>query len=137
MLEPQSVADLRAEAIALARVQLEDGARAATGSRASRPESWPHGKHPEVLVEEQDIDREAHEERVDGGGRAQQDAFSGGKLASPEEPPQAYQRAVCHDAFSAHDRVLSLGDDRDPAVLTAFAFSQEPHRRILRTSGRT
>ena len=61
--------------LAFAGAQLDDLARAAAACGAERPHGLVDLQHDELRVEEDDVDREAHERRVDRERRPQRDAL--------------------------------------------------------------
>jgi hypothetical protein len=71
---------------------------------APRPETAPDADDGAVAVEEDDVDREAHEPRVHRRGGAEQDPLLGSEVAPAEQTAHALQRTICQKAsFTYHD----------------------------------
>src|SRR3954471_17513037 len=79
--ELETVARPHAATLGFAARHLHDG----TGSPACRHPPWAefadHIEHALLAIKEHDVDREAHEPRVDRGGWAQPEALPGGEIA--------------------------------------------------------
>src|SRR5438874_12967198 len=82
----KTVADAQAPPLALARRQLEDRLRAppARGSPGRQPRD--DLEDLEVRIEEDGVDRKAHERRVHGRGGTEEDALTTWPLAPAEQP---------------------------------------------------
>src|SRR4051794_28581288 len=93
----------------LTRSEFEDDACSALHRHAPWAHVIAHREHPELLVEEDHVDREAHEPGVDGGGRAEQQALAGRQLAPPQKAPQAPERTVGDGAARAQHALRFVG----------------------------
>jgi hypothetical protein len=56
----------------------------------------------EIAVEEDDVDREAHERRVHGRGGAEKDSLAARQRLAPEQAAGARERRVRQDTALAH-----------------------------------
>src|SRR5215475_1432273 len=81
----QRLASLEPSAGRLARRELEDGLGAPLRGGAPRPEVVRDLEHAEPLVEEDRVDRKAHEKRVDRAGRAKEETFARIQLFASEQ----------------------------------------------------
>ena len=72
--EFEHVARSQAAACSLAAAQLEDGAGVAALAILPWAQPGDHVEDAQVGVQEDDVDREAHEPRIDGRGRTQEEA---------------------------------------------------------------
>src|SRR3712207_5384646 len=86
-------------AIRVAGLELDDGGGAAMTDHAARPHVLPNGERPAVAIEENDVDREAHAEGMDGA-TAQNEKRpplgrppAKGKPARPEPPRVSHHQA--------------------------------------------
>ena len=104
-----AVADLESAPAALAGRQLDDLARAAARHRPPRPDLVLDPDDDLVGVEEDGVDREAHERGVDAPAGPQHHALALPQVLPAEESAHAPVRPVGHDD--------ALADD--PAVLPA------------------
>ena len=104
-----AVADLEPAPARLARGQFDHLAGAAAGDRAPRPDLVLDLDHDLVGVQEDGVDREAHERGVDAPARPEDHALTLPEVLAAEE--------------AAHAPVRAVGDDDsfadDPAVLPA------------------
>jgi hypothetical protein len=67
---------------------------ATLGSRPPRRDVVGYADHLKVPVEPDGVDREAHEERVDGGSGAKKKTFPPLELVTPQEPPHTRERCL-------------------------------------------
>ena len=81
----QPIARLEAAEGGLARAELEHRTGSAHRGEASGLEVRRNPEHAELGVEEHDVDREAHEPRVDRRGRTEQQPLTGTEAPPPEE----------------------------------------------------
>ena len=98
-----AVADLESAAASLAGRQLDDLTRAATRNRAPRPDLVLDLDDDLIGVEEDGVDREAHERRVDAPAGAQHHPFALPEVLAAEQPAHAPVRAVGDDDALADD----------------------------------
>ena len=113
------VAQRETAALALARAQLHDLAGSATRRGAERPEVGDDLDHDLVGVEEDDVDREPHERRVDRPRRAEEDALARREVLLPEQaaeptPGRVGDRHRFRDdaaVFAAQSEVRDLAHD--------------------------
>ena len=69
--------------------------------------------HDQIVVEEDRVDREPHEEHVNRAGGAEQDSFTGRKAAPAEQPAHSLERARRHEQVLADDAPVLAGQDDD------------------------
>src|SRR5215218_4878200 len=74
------------------RRELEDGVRAAPGSGAPGAKIVRDPEYTQSSVQEDRIDREAHEKGVDGRGRAKEQSLARPQLIASEQSPHARDR---------------------------------------------
>src|SRR5215218_3366037 len=110
--ERQLVTDGEAAAGALARGQLEHGLRAAPGRGTPRGDAVLDPEDGEIPVEEDGVDREAHEERVNRRGGPEQEPFALLQPVSSEKPPHAGDRGIRERAALAEDRPVGPHESR-------------------------
>src|SRR5579862_344466 len=91
---------------ALPRPQLEHRFGAARRGGPPGLDRLGDAKHAAVAVEKDDIDREAHEERVHGAGRAKQHSFVRAETALAKQAAHARQRRVGDRAPLTDDRAV-------------------------------
>ena len=89
-----AVADLEAAPVALAGGELDDLARSAAGRGAPRPHLLLDRDHDLIRVEEDDVDREAHEVRVDRERGAEDHALARIQPAASHQPAHPPVRPV-------------------------------------------
>ena len=100
------------EAPALPRREFEYGGAAPTRGRSPWRQVGHDLQHPEVPIEKQDIDWEAHEARVDRRGGTEKQAFARLELGSPEQPFDPGERRGGDDAPLANRPPVSRFDPR-------------------------
>ena len=81
-----AVAERQSPALALAGPELDDLAGAPAGSRLERRQVWDDLDHDLIGVEEDDVDREAHERRVDRPGGRSRTPCPDGRSPRPSRP---------------------------------------------------
>jgi hypothetical protein len=90
----QALAPRERETLARPGRELEHG----MGSEPRGRTPWPHARrdreHAQLAVEEDCVDREAHERRVDRPGRLQQQAAAGVEARPSEQAAQALERRL-------------------------------------------
>ena len=80
------VADLEPAALALAGGELDDLAGATAGGGLERAQRRLDPDHDLLVVDEDDVDREPHEGRVDRPGGPEHDALPAGSARRPSSP---------------------------------------------------
>ena len=98
-----------AAALALARGELDDGLRAAPARPLATAQRRLDPDHDLLAVEEDDVDREAHEERVNRPRRAEEDSLAGGEAAPAEQAAHPRERARRHEQLLADDAPVLSG----------------------------
>ena len=93
-----------AAAFGLPGCELDRRLRPPLPCRPPRRHRGPHLEHGQVPVEEDDVDREAHEERVYRRGRPEEDALLRRERRAAEETAHPPERPVGDDAALADDR---------------------------------
>src|SRR5439155_3047531 len=99
----EPIADREAAAGAFSGRKLEHRLRAAARSRAPGLDAVCDAEHDEAPVEENGVDREAHEPGVDRRGRPKQQALPRPQPVTAKQAPQAGQRSVCEGQPFADD----------------------------------
>ena len=117
-----AVAEREAAPLALAGAELDDLARAPARGRPERREGGDDLHDDLVGVEEDDVDREPHERRVDRPGGAEQHPVTRREVALSEEAAQSPQRRVGDDD--------GVGDDA-PVLPPQRQVRDGPHRRSV------
>jgi hypothetical protein len=110
--DEKRIADLEPAAGRLTRRELEDGVRTAPGGGAPGAKLVRDPEHPQPSVEEDGVDREAHETGVDRRRRAKEQSLARPQLAASEQSPQTGNGRVGDDALVDHDLAVlpSEGD---------------------------
>ena len=119
----------------LACGQLDRDLRPALATHAPLRHLRRDREHPQVAVAEHDVDREAHEERVNRPTRAQQDPFPRRQLLASEQSAEAKGGIRCHDTPFAHDTAglqLDLDDLGHAVTLAGKAVGANHLRRNAR-----
>ena len=97
----KAIADTDAAMLGFAGRQLDDGFRASRTGRPPRAQAIRDFDDFPGLVDEDNVDREAHEERVDRRCRPQQQAFTARKRSPAQQPAHARERRVGNEASLA------------------------------------
>jgi hypothetical protein len=72
-----------------------------------------HAHNAKVPVEPDGVNREAHEERVDGGGGAKKEPLAPFEPVTPEKPSHTRERCLREEApFADNSTVLTFQDCR-------------------------
>src|SRR3954447_21442866 len=98
VLQREALPDRDAGAAGRARRQLERRARAAAAGQPPGPQSLDDLAHGELAVDEDHVDREAHEEHVHRVGGTEQEPLPRLELAAAEEAAHPGRRGVGDDA---------------------------------------
>ena len=98
-----AVADLQTASSTLARRKLDDLARATGGDRAPGPDLVLDLDDDLVGVEEDRVDRKAHERGMDAPARPQHHALALPEILATEQPSHAAMCTVGHDDALADD----------------------------------
>jgi len=86
------------QADSLSGGELENRARAAAACDSPRPEVRRHSDDDELSVEEDSIDRTAHEPRVNSSSRSEKKAPSLVERPAAEQAPETGERRIGHEA---------------------------------------
>jgi hypothetical protein len=103
VVERQTISGLDPTRRRLTSGELEDLPRALAPPKPPRTDVRRDTHDPQLAVEEDDVDREPHEPRVNGRARADQQPFVARKIAPAQEPAKARKEAVGNDAAVAGD----------------------------------
>ena len=109
--EPASCID--PDPAGLAGGELHDAARTTPDRDPERCELPHHRAHPQLAVEEDDVDREAHEEGVDRRGARNEEALPGSQAGAAEQAARASPEARGDLAAFADDSALLVGKPVD------------------------
>jgi hypothetical protein len=98
MPHAQGRTGLERQAHSLSGGELEDRARAAAACDSPGPEVRRHSDDDELSVEEDSIDRTAHEPRVNRSRRTEKKAASLVERPAAEQAPETGERRIGHEA---------------------------------------
>ena len=98
-----AIAHLEPSPVAFARCELDDFPRTAERGRSPGPEVALDGDDDLIRVQEDDVDREVHEVRVDRERRAEHHALAGIESTPAQQPAETPVHAVRDDAALADD----------------------------------
>ena len=91
---------LDALARAFTRGELQHGVRLPSRGHAPRAQSLDDVDDAHASIQEERIDREAHESGVNPGRRRDEHSLTGRQPLAAEQPAHAQQRAVCQLAYA-------------------------------------
>ena len=109
----KTIAGAGVGALERARRELDDGERAKCRLNPPRPERLPRAPDVAVAVDENDVDRELHEERVDAAARREDQRRVVGEGRTPEKAAVAGLAVERRFDRPGHD-VLVTGVPKDP-----------------------
>jgi len=98
----ETVAELEASAGGFARRELEYGVGLAPRGRPPRTEVRRDCQHAQVAIEEDHVDREAHEGGVNRRSGPEEDPLAGRERAAAEQAANARERRVRQDTALTH-----------------------------------
>ena len=116
------IADLQVSPLGSARCELDHRLSVPRRCRPPRPEVRRDLRDPVLLVEEDDVDREAHERRVHRRRRTQENPLLALQRRSSEESLHAHERRVRKDTALTHGA---------PVLEPECDFQLEPHVDVV------
>jgi hypothetical protein len=93
---------------ALSGGELENRARSSPRREPPRPEVRRHANHNKAAVEEDGVDRTAHEPRMNRPRRTKKKTLSLAERASAEQAPEARERSIGHEALLASEAAVDV-----------------------------